>query len=71
MDKYVIKYAYGVPEYEDEFKELEISSDNLFYSEMGLNHSGCQVNHQDNQKEIHKKCVQIANLIREIDKLNK
>lgn len=51
------------------FAELEISSDNLLYTELGSTHSGVQFN--GNNKLIHEKCKQIADLIREIDMLNK
>ena len=67
MDNYTIQQAY--PWQTKDVYELEIKSDNLIYSELFDTHSGCQA--MKNQKEIHKRCVQIANLIREIDKLNK
>jgi hypothetical protein len=67
MDRYIIQQAY--PWQTENVYELEIKSDNLIYSELYDTHSGCQTMH--NQKKIHNKCNQIANLIREIDELNK
>ena len=66
MDTYTIKKAY--PTLKD--TEIEITSKNLIYAEMGVTHSGCQSNNLKNNDEIHKKCVQITNLIREIEQLN-
>ena len=50
--------------------EISIKSYNLIYSEIGSNHSGVQVTNLKNEEEIHKKCRHVADLIREIDKLN-
>lgn len=65
MDTYTIKKAY----HWTEDRELDITSENLTYCELGGSHSGCQSNSEDNNDEIHKKCNQIADLIRDIDKL--
>lgn len=67
MDNYIIKKAY--PWTSD--NEIEIKSEGLLYAELGEKHSGCQSMSLYNNNEIHKKCVQIANLIRDIEKLNK
>ena len=68
MDIYTIKQGY--PDViQDE--EIEISSPNLVYSEIGDIYSGCQCSNIDNQPLIHEKCRQISGLIKEIDALNK
>jgi len=68
MDNYKIQKAhhwvYGT-------KEIEITSENLIYIELGTTHSGCQCNNLKNAEIIRKKCGQIADLIREIENLNK
>lgn len=70
MEVYRIKKAYHWQR-DKGFIEIEITSENLLYTEMGDTHSGCQCNNLDNQKAIREKCKQVADLIREIDKLNK
>lgn len=50
--------------------EVEISSDGLIYAELGGTHHGVQCMNLKNEDEILKKCKQIADLIREVDKLN-
>lgn len=67
MDTYTIKKAY----HWTSTTEIEITSENLIYTELCDTHSGCQNSSTKNSDEIHKKCVQVADLIREIDKLNK
>lgn len=69
MDIYIIKQAY--PWQKGDIKELEISSDNLIYTELQDTHSGVQVVNQSNSDLIHDKLRKIADLIREVDKLNK
>ena len=66
MDTYRIKKAYH---WTNDI-EIEIRSENLYFSEL-CNGSGCQVNSRNNQELIHQKCRQIADLIREIETLNK
>lgn len=65
MDTYTIKKAY--PWTRD--SEIEISSENLLYSELN-NLSGCQSMNKKNNELIRDKCFQISELIREIEKLN-
>lgn len=67
MDIYTIKKAMHF----SDLDEIEIKSENLIYAEIGLNHSGCQSNSLKNNDKIQNKCAQIANLIRDIEKLNK
>ena len=64
MDTYVISRAYPW----GDNMEIEIMSDRIRYVELGDNHTGCQCN--ENENEIHRKCRQIAELIREIEVLN-
>lgn len=66
IDIYTIKKAYLSLKGD----EIEIISKDLIYAELGTTHSGCQSNNLKNNDEIHKKCAQIANLIREIEQLN-
>ena len=66
MDTYVITKAYPL-----DTTEITIKSINLLYSEMTHVGSGCQSNSIKNNDAIHKKCRQIADLIREIETLNK
>lgn len=68
MDTYKIKKAYP---WIEGTKEIEITSENLIYTELGTTHSGCQCNNLENSENIRMKCFQIANLIREIEILNK
>jgi len=68
MDKYTIQKEY--PWQKIDF-EIEIKSENLLYSELGTTHSGCQCNNMENHELIHDKCRKIADLIREIEILNK
>ncbi|MFZ7121757.1 MAG: hypothetical protein ACOWWH_12525 [Eubacteriaceae bacterium] len=51
--------------------EINIESENLIYSEIFDTHSCIQCNNRNNEKQIHYKCKQIANLVREIEELNK
>lgn len=66
MDTYTIKTAYH---WVNDL-EIEIKSENLIYVESGTTHSGCQCKNMDNHDVIHDKCRKIADLIREIEKLN-
>lgn len=66
MDTYVISRAFPW----SNNMEIQILSDGIYYAEMGTVHSGCKVMNQNNEDEIHKKCQQIADLIRDIEKLN-
>ena len=50
-------------------REITIESKNLHYSEIS-NLSGLQSLTGKNDREIHKKCKQIADLIRDIERLN-
>ena len=65
MDTYVITKAYPL-----DTKEIAIKSTNLLYAEMTPIGSGCQSSNLANNDKIHKKCRQIADLIREIEILN-
>ena len=71
IDTYTIKCPYSITTK----NEIEIVSDNIMYSEIRLNDErvfiGVQCSNQENDKLIKAKCIQVANLIREIDKLNK
>ena len=71
IDTYTIKCPYSITTK----NEIEIVSDNIMYSEIRLNDErffiGVQCSNQENDKLIKSKCIQVANLIREIDKLNK
>ena len=67
MDTYKIQKAYH---WVEGTKEIEISSENLIYTELGTTHSGCQCNNLENAEIIRMKCMQIADLIREIEILN-
>lgn len=68
-DIYTIQKAYP-GKLADQFNEVEISSPNLIYTELMHTHTGCQVNNLENADLIHKKCREISELIKEIDKLN-
>ena len=71
IDTYTIKCPYSITTK----NEIEIVSDNIMYSEIRLNDKGVfigvQCSNQKNDELIKAKCIQVANLIREIDKLNK
>ena len=71
IDTYTIQCPYSITTK----NEVEIVSDNIMYSEVGLNdkqvYIGFQCNNKENAELIKAKCIQVANLIREIDKLNK
>lgn len=71
IDTYTIKCPYSITTK----NEIEIVSDNIMYSEIRLNDKlvfiGVQCNNLENAELIKAKCIQVANLIREIDKLNK
>jgi len=71
MDNYKIKHPYLGKELQSGFIEVEIKSENLIYSEIGFEYIGVQCINQENHELIQKKCREVANLIREIDKLNK
>jgi hypothetical protein len=67
MKTYKIQKAYH---WVDNCFEIEISSDDLLYTELLTDYSGCQCNNLENWELIRKKCGQIADLIREIEILN-
>lgn len=67
MDNYTIKKAFH---WTDD-SEIEIKSENLHYGELGSNHSGCQSSSLKNNDKIHKLCVKLSEIVKEIDKLNK
>ena len=71
IDTYTIKCPYSITTK----NEIEIISDNIMYSEVGLNDKrvfiGVQCRNQENAELIKAKCIQVADLIREIDELNK
>jgi len=69
IDTYIIRQAY--PYQTENVIELEITSENLIYTELGNSHSGVQVINMTNENLIHKKLRAVADLIRDIDKLNK
>jgi len=66
MDIYTIKKAYPWTK----TNEIEITSENLMYSELNYTQSGVQTNSMENHSVIHDKCREIARLIREIEELN-
>lgn len=71
IDTYTIKCPYSITTK----NEVEIVSDNIMYSEVALNDErvfiGVQCNNKENAELIKAKCIQVANLIRDIDELNK
>ena len=67
MKTYKIQKAYH---WVDNCFEIEISSDDLLYTELLTAYSGCQCNNLENAEIIRMKCMQIADLIREIEILN-
>lgn len=71
IDTYTIKCPYSI----STKNEVEIVSDNIMYSEIRLNDErvfiGVQCSNQENAELIKAKCIQVADLIREIDELNK
>jgi hypothetical protein len=70
MDTYTIKHPYWGKLLKNGFMEIEIQSENLLYSEIHMSHAGLQCKVVDETDAIKHKCRQIADLIREIDKLN-
>ena len=70
MDKYVIKHPYLGKEDSNGFLEVEITSENIIYSEIQSTHFGLQCVNKKNHNEILVRCKEVVNLIREIDKLN-
>ena len=69
----MIKYTISMPFKDVTFlgsDEVSIESDNLIYAEVG-NGSGIQCMNSDNEEIIRSKCNQVANLMREIEQLNK
>ena len=64
------EYLIGFPFPDSIYKEVDIKSKKLHYIEIE-NLASCQVNNQENRTEIRDKCIQIADLIREIEALNK
>jgi len=70
MDSYKIFHPYLGKELQNGFLEVEIKSENLLYSEIGFEYLGVQCMNPENHELIQKKCREVANLIREIDRLN-
>ena len=73
VDTYTIKCCYP---FATKFNEVEISSNDLIYTEATTYYGkhtfvGLQCNNLENAELIKAKCIQVADLIREIDKLNK
>lgn len=68
-DTYTIKNAYP-GKLNDEFNEVEISSDRLIYVELGDHHFGCQDMSIKNSDLILEKCREVSKLMKEIDELN-
>ena len=73
IDTYTIKCCYP---FGTKFNEVEISSNDLMYTEATTDDGkhtfvGLQCNNLENDELIKAKCIQIADLIREIDELNK
>jgi hypothetical protein len=66
METYIISKAY----HWTKSNEIEIKSKNLIYSQIGEMHHGLQANSIINHLEILMKCKQVAELIKEIDKMN-
>jgi hypothetical protein len=66
METYIISKAY----HWTKSNEIEIKSKNLIYSEVGETHHGVQAKNTLNYLEILMKCKQVAELIKEIDKMN-
>ena len=71
IDTYTIQCPYSITTK----NEIEIISDNIMYSEVGLNdkqvYIGFKCNNKENTELIKAKCIQVADLMREIDELNK
>lgn len=67
IDDYTIRHAFPLVAGTN---EIEIESENLIYSEINLFH-GMQCKSRKNYDRIFKLCAQVADLIKEIDKLNK
>lgn len=67
--KYIIQNAYTKSRHLNDNGEIEIRSDGLIYSELN-NLSGLQCLNMGNEELIHKKCIEISKLIKEIHKLN-
>ena len=67
MNEYKINFPFP----KSDFNEITIISEDLYYSEIGGKHSGVQVTNLENNDLIHEKCKVIADLIRDIQKLNK
>ena len=70
MDNYQIFHPFLGEPLKDGFLELEITSENLNYAEIGTEGYGLQCNSLENRQVIIEKCNQVTDLIREIDKLN-
>ncbi len=69
IEKYIIERAYP-GNHSDKYGEIEITSDNLIYTELQNTHSGMQCRNMKNEKLIHDKCRKVSKLIKEIDQLN-
>jgi hypothetical protein len=71
MDNYTIGHPYLGREGVNGFLEIQIESDNLIYAEIGNKAYGMQCSQMDADNVIVEKCRKVANLMREIDKLNR
>jgi hypothetical protein len=71
METYTIKHPFLGKKDRNGFLELEIESKNIIYSELGSIYRALQCEYQKNHNEILVRCKEIADLIREIDELNK
>ena len=67
MDTYIIKKAYHFTNDND----IEIKSECILFVENGPHGFGLQCNNMKNYQKIATKCYKIAELIREIEELNK
>jgi len=67
MDTYIIKKAYHWTNDHD----IEIKSEGVLFVENGAHGFGLECNNMKNHKKIATKCHEIADLIREIEELNK
>lgn len=71
MEVYIIQHPYLGKKSDRGFLELEITSARLTYSEINETHNGVQCATQKNNDIIRHKCRQVADLVREIDELNR
>jgi hypothetical protein len=69
MNTYKIRYPYLGDPVDGGFVELQIESKGLIYAEIASSY-GVQCMSKKHHNTIALKCREVANLIREIDKLN-